>query len=209
MASSKTPKFYVVWQGRRTGIFDSWDECKKQIDQFPAAKYKSFPSKNEAEQAFKSGFSKFIGKKDINVAKNEYQEKPILESLCVDAACSGNPGNLEYKGVYLKTRQEIFYQGVFKEGTNNIGEFLAIVHALAYLKKHEKDIPIYSDSINAISWVHKKRVRTQVERTQANKPLFELIDRAEKWLKENQYPNRVLKWKTDIWGENPADFGRK
>jgi hypothetical protein len=37
----------------------------------------------------------------------------------------------------------------------------------------------------------------------------EMIERAEKWLKENRYSNKIVKWETELWGEVPADFGRK
>ena len=62
----------------------------------------------------------------------------IKESIAVDAACSGNPGNMEYRGVYTKTKEQIFHQGPFPQGTNNIGEFLALVHGLAFFKKRRQ-----------------------------------------------------------------------
>lgn len=129
--------------------------------------------------------------------------------MAVDAACSGNPGLLEYRGVYVADRSEIFHMGPLEEGTNNIGEFLAIVHALALLKKQNKNIPVYSDSMNAIKWVIKKKCNTKLEQSEKNKLLFELIGRAEVWLQNNDYRNPILKWETKQWGEIPADFGRK
>ena len=134
---------------------------------------------------------------------------PITPSLAVDAACSGNPGTLEYRGVDTETKQQHFHQGPFPEGTNNIGEFLAIVHGLALLKRQNSDIPIYSDSKIAINWVKAKWCRTNLDQTENNTELFTLIDRAEQWLKNNTYPNKILKWDTPLWGEIPADFGRK
>ena len=134
----------------------------------------------------------------------------IKESIAVDAACSGNPGNMEYRGVYTKTKEQIFHQGPFPQGTNNIGEFLALVHGLAFLKKEGRDItPIYSDSRTAIAWVRNKKVKTELERTPRNEQIFELIERALKWLNSNTYKNPIIKWETEDWGEIPADFGRK
>ena len=135
--------------------------------------------------------------------------RPEPNSLAVDAACSGNPGDMEYRGVYVATGQELFRVGPMKKGTNNIGEFLAIVHGLALLKNKGSDLPIYSDSRNAILWVRKKKCKTLLERVPENEPIFNLIERAEKWLNENSYTTRIIKWETSEWGEIPADFGRK
>jgi len=128
----------------------------------------------------------------------------------VDAACNGAPGKVEYRGVFTESEEEIFRVGPFPDGTNNVGEFLAIVHALTWLVKHEKQLPIYSDSENGISWVYTGKCRTKLKHTGKNAPLFVLIRSAENWLAENELLDEtVLKWDTDLWGENPADFGRK
>jgi len=134
---------------------------------------------------------------------------PVLPSYSVDAACSGNPGLLEYRGVDNETGREIFHQGPSEQGTNNVGEFLGLVHALALLKKRDITLPLYSDSENAIAWVKAKRCKTRLERDERNAELFDLIERAEAWLKDNEYANDILKWETEAWGEIPADFGRK
>jgi ribonuclease HI len=98
---------------------------------FPAAKYKSFPTREEAEKAFQQGREYYYQpKQKPNLWKSRatLPEIPFIkESIAVDAACSGNPGVLEYRGVDLQTGQEIFHQH-FEIGTNNIGEFLAIAH---------------------------------------------------------------------------------
>ena len=133
-----------------------------------------------------------------------------MESLSVDAACSKNPGIMEYQGVATKTGEVIFHKGPFAEGTNNIGEFLALVHALAHLKKSGMtNVPIYTDSKTAQAWVRNKQVRTTLKKSSQNEILFVLMQRAVAWLKSNQYENKILKWNTEKWGEIPADFGRK
>lgn len=132
----------------------------------------------------------------------------LKEALCVDAACSGNPGPMEYRGVHLPTGKQVFHFGPM-HGTNNIGEFLAIVHALALMKQKGLKIPVYSDSYNAILWVNKRQCKTKLERSEKTEELFNLIARAEKWLRENPDHAPVLKWETAVWGEIPADFGRK
>ncbi|MCP4050994.1 MAG: ribonuclease H [bacterium] len=198
-------KYYVVLEGRCPGIYDNWMECKKQVNGFSGAKYKSFEQKSLAEEAFNKGL---FEKKLILPVK--YENRDInTDSLAVDAACSGNPGAMEYRGIYIRTGEEIFRQGPFPGGTNNIGEFLAIVHALAYLKEEDMLIPVYTDSKTAISWLRKKKVNTALERTVNNHKIFELINRACKWLDKNRYSNKIIKWDTKVLGEIPADFGRK
>lgn len=131
------------------------------------------------------------------------------DALAVDAACSGNPGPMEYRGVYLATGEEIFHYGPV-HGTNNIGEFLAIVHALALLKQRGRTMTVYSDSRNALLWVKAKKCRTKLARTARTEKLFQLIERAEQWLRTHEYSDiPLLKWETRRWGEVPADFGRK
>lgn len=203
-------KYYVVWQGVKPGIYTSWEECKSQVTGFENARFKSFPTKEEAEKAFRENPGKHLNAKKTKAAvASASSSKIIRESLAVDAACSGNPGLLEYRGVLVADNREIFHMGPLEEGTNNIGEFLAIVHALALLKKLGQDTPVYSDSVNAIKWIAKKKCNTKLMQSDRNKPLFELITRAEAWLQNNSFQNPILKWETKLWGEIPADFGRK
>jgi ribonuclease HI len=203
-------KYYVVWKGREPGIFTSWVEAEKQVKGFAAAQYKSFETLKEAEAAYRSEYAAFKGKSSSQGKWREASIKPLLPSLCVDAACSGSPGILEYRGVFTESAEEFFRVGPFSDGTNNVGEFLAIVHALTWLEKHNKQLPVYSDSRNAISWVYTGECKTQLKHTSRNAPLFALIHSAENWLAENQLQDdAVLKWDTELWGENPADFGRK
>ncbi|MGE5424759.1 MAG: viroplasmin family protein [Syntrophothermus sp.] len=208
MANSK---YYVVWVGRLPGVYSDWERCKREVDNFEGAKYKSFPSRDMAEAAFLEGYQKHYQKKGATkvICNDPLIGQPILDSLSVDAACSGNPGILEYRGVDTKSGAELFRKGPFPEGTVNIGEFLAIVHGLALLKKMNSDWPIYSDSRTALAWVRDKAIKTKLERTSKNEELFIIVDRALNWLKENNWSNRILKWETEYWGEIPADFGRK
>lgn len=206
-------KYYVVWEGVIPGIYDSWDKCQLQIKGFPSAKYKSFPSRAAAEEAFKGIYDDFAAKpvelKMQLSGLSENQPKPILNSLSVDAAWNTATGDMEYRGVDTKTGFELFRKGPFFDGTNNIGEFLAIVHGLALLKQKNSNIPVYTDSMTAISWVRNRHAKTTLVKTSRNAILFELIERAEKWLKSNTWNNQLLKWETQHWGEIPADFGRK
>ena len=207
---TKKNKFYVVWKGHRPGIYSTWEECKKQVTGVEGAKYKSFTTREEAEYAFSKSYETIKeqkGKKDLFELNTK--TKPILESISVDAACAGNPGKLEFRGVFTATETPLFERGPYPLGTVNIGEFLAIVLGLAWLKKNKLDYPIYSDSKTAIAWVRNKRINTKMERNAKNAELFQAIDKAILWLKENSFTTNILKWNTEEWGEIPADYGRK
>jgi ribonuclease HI len=206
-------KYYVVWEGHTPGIYTSWDDAKLQVTGFNGAKFKAFASKEEAQQAYKGSFWAVAGKDTKTVKKSLADLEKIgvhLDSLAVDAACSGNPGDMEYRGVHVRTGEQIFHIGPLPEGTNNIGEFLALVHGLAWLKQRDSPrVPIYTDSVNGMSWVKAKKCRTKLAQTARNKEIFILIERAEKWLAANKVTNPIIKWNTEAWGEIPADFGRK
>ncbi len=219
-----------MWKGRTPGVYDNWEACKKEVEGFQGALYKGFPDLGSAEAAYAKGFAGFEktenGTPKCSPTEREVKRKTDKNELsvfiAVDAACSGNPGKMEYQGVFVDfgtqpaTTTTLFKSPVFENGTNNIGEFLAIVHALAWQKQKRTLYPIYSDSVNAQKWVREKKCKTKLQPNAKNEYLFELIGRAEKWLRENDDWMRenslsipVLKWKTEIWGEIPADYGRK
>ncbi|MDO5655037.1 MAG: ribonuclease H family protein [Flavobacteriaceae bacterium] len=210
----KKPKYYVVWKGVQPGIYNSWEECKLQITNFPTAEYKSFPNLELAKKAFAESYHDYKGKKffssELSAAQLKSIGAPELNSVAVDAACAGNPGIMEYRGVETATGNQIFKKGPYQKSTNNVGEFLALVHALALMKKTGDRRIIYSDSKIAIGWVKVGKCRTKLAKTAENADSFELIQRAELWLKNNRpLLNPILKWETKAWGEIPADFGRK
>ena len=210
----KKEKYYVVWAGVSPGIYTSWTDCQLQTK---ATKEQNTSRSNHARKRKKplplrrtrtSSGRPLLLPRLIPGADAPLPAAVAENSLAVDAACSGNPGAMEYRGVHVASRQEIFHFGPMY-GTNNIGEFLAIVHGLALLKQKGFDMPIYSDSVNAINWIKQKKCKTKLPRDAKTEELFRLIERAEKWLRENTYTTRILKWETKQWGEIPADFGRK
>ena len=223
---AKKQKYYVVWQGRKPGIYSDWDACKEQVVGVQGAQYKGFDSMAEAEAAIRLPYSSVVVRNIQNTPSNQNTpilqidengmtavkpgtaNPPVLDALAVDAACSGNPGVMEYQGIYIPTRTRIFHYRAEK-GTNNIGEFLAIVHGLSYLKKHRLNQIIYSDSVNAISWVRQKVCKSKLVEDASTAELWDYIHRAENWLRTNSYTTEIRKWDTDNWGEIPADFGRK
>ena len=210
-------KFYVVWRGRKPGVYDSWDDCKQQVEGFGEAAYKAYATLEDAEEAFWRGKEEAQPAQAVAGQDDKTSGTPLPaaaprpydeDAIAVDAACSGNPGPMEYRGVDLRSGQELFHLGPM-HGTNNIGEFLAIVHALALLKKQGVKRTVYSDSRNALLWVRQKQCKTRLERNAQTEGLFQLIDRAVIWLRNNKIEVPLLKWQTKEWGEVPADFGRK
>ena len=212
---AKKRKYYVVWKGAKPGVYDTWPDANAQVAGFPGAKYKSFASRTQAEAAFRNGPSSKSTGTDRPIGASQRprswisSSRIIKPSLSVDAACSGNPGKMEYQGVSTATGQRLFHQA-FPLGTNNIGEFLGIIHGLAWCQAQKlPDMPIYTDSKIAMGWVAKKKCKTTLKPSPRTDDLLDLIRRGEKWLKDNTYRNPILKWETKSWGEIPADFGRK
>jgi ribonuclease HI len=205
-------KYYVVWKGRRRGIFDSWAGCTSAVSGYPGAEYRAFDTLVAAQAAFHGRYTDYMGKPTSTQKWLFSPSKPLLPSICVDAACDGSPGRLEYRGVDLETGGQIFHAGPYSDGTNNVGEFLAIVGAIEWLRKKKSRLPIYSDSRNALAWVKAGKCRTTLVHTPRNAVLFDLILWAENMLRDlhqKGYEPEILKWDTAAWGENPADFGRK
>ncbi|MRN53636.1 ribonuclease H [Paenibacillus monticola] len=216
-------KYYVVWEGKQPGVYSTWADCQAQTDHYTGAKYKSYESKTAAETAYKAGWKgnwgtgtagsgaakSTVGSSFKRSAAVETSAEIDYDSISVDVGTRGNPGPVEYKGVDTKTGELIFSCGPISKGTNNLGEFLAIVHALALLKKEGSSKTVYSDSVNAMKWVKQKQVATTLARDASTAEIWLLIDRAVSWLQNNTYDNKLLKWQTKVWGEIKADYGRK
>lgn len=210
-------KFYVVWEGRAPGIYDSWDEARAQVEGFPGARYRAYPDQISATEAFRSGGSDSMALFKAMAAKNviqhvNYEAFPEirLDAIAVDAACSRNPGPMEYQAVRVVDGQRIFHVGPIPAATNNIGEYLAIIHCAAMLAKSgDRTTPIYSDSRTAISWIRAGHSRSKLTPSPENSYARQLLAHADAWLANNVIPNPLLKWQTELWGEIPADFGRK
>lgn len=222
-------KYYVVFRGHNPGVYDNWDEVKEQTNGFPGALFKGYTTSEEATEAYRN----FTGTEDrdelfriISTAvrgsgrETAEKDKGDLEGIlsnpeidpdawAVDASCLGNPGTMEYRGVEIKTGRVIFQKGPFQDATNNIGEYLALVHAMALMAQTGDYHNIYSDSKTAISWWRNRKIKTTLQPTERNRKVFELLARASVWVNTHQFPAKVMKWQTERWGEIPADFGRK
>ena len=209
-------KYYVVWEGRAPGIYDSWEEAEMQISGFPGAKFKAYNDLESATAAFRGDpreqMALFRAMAEHAGPVVNYDAFPDIDlnAIAVDGACSRNPGPMEYRGVHVGSGQQIFHVGPLPGGTNNIGEYLALIHAAALLKQRgDTTTPIYTDSRTALAWLRAGHSRTNVRPDGANARVMELLRRADAWLAANRIVNPVLKWNTDEWGEIPADFGRK
>ena len=213
--SSNKRKWYVVWAGYETGVCDTWEECQLRTKGFKGARYKAFDNQEDAIMAYRGDDSDakqvLRAIASAPVQHRSYTDIPEIlpGSIAVDAACSGNPGVMEYRGVDIDTGEQLFRQGPFEDGTNNIGEFLAIVHAMAMCYNQGRACAIYSDSVSGMAWVRKRHANTQLAPTARNAGLLAIVARAEQWLHTHQSACRVYKWQTQLWGEIPADFGRK
>lgn len=215
-------KYYVLFNGPDAGVYDNWEDVASRIN-FKGARYKGYSTSAEAAEAFRresddaspSSLGRLLSKAGSQrlpaAGKPDYMTIPEvdLDAWAVDASCMGNPGRMEYQGVELMTGRTLFRVGPFDDATNNIGEFLAIVHAMALMHKEGKYHNIYSDSVSGMAWARTRKVKTQLKPTERNKKVFELMARAVTWLNTHTFPAKVMKWQTDRWGEIPADFGRK
>lgn len=222
---AKKNKYYVVWQGIEPGVYDSWSECRLQVEGVEGARYKSFDNLNDAVEAYRGAPDLSIIKSILRHAPAEAPKLPDgtrdytvfpdirLDAIAVDGACAGNPGRMEYRAVRVVDGAEIFHIGASKPltGTNNIAEYLAMIHLAALLHKNgDFTTPIYTDSKNTLAWLRKGRSNTSLPQTPKTAAALELLRRADAWLAANgPIKNPILKWKTEIWGEIPADFGRK
>lgn len=214
-------KYYVVWVGKKPGIYSSWAACQAQTNGFRQAKFKAFTTRGQAEKAYHEGWESYWGKdstqketanrktKQKNTSGATVSSEIDYNSISVDVGTHGNPGPVEYQGVDTKTGEVIFSYGPISKGTNNLGEFLAIVHALAYLNKMGSNKTIYTDSQNAMKWVKEKKVATTLKRDETTAEIWHLIDQALNWLHTHSYENKIQKWDTKKWGEIKADYGRK
>ena len=207
-------KFYVVWEGRAPGIYDSWEEAQAQVEGFPGARYKSFTSQTAATEAFRNDGDELYALRALAERRDpivNYEAFPEirLDAIAVDAACAGNPGVMEYRGVVVGTGEELFHYGPVADGTNNVGEFLALVHALALCEQKGWVRTIYSDSRTAQAWLRNRKAKPPLKRTAQTAQALDLLARAERWIQTNGVHVPVQKWNTEEWGEIPADFGRK
>lgn len=216
-------KLYVVINGYEPGVYSTWEECKKNVNGFSSPLYKSFKESDlksenidEKDIEFLNFYNK-CNKKDQSIktpVKKIVDLQIIEDSICVDGACSGNPGLGEFRCVDVKSGEVIFSSSEYENTTNNLMEFFALCEAVKYTLSlaPDKRRPIYSDSITAMAWVRDRVCKTSLRPMKGNYDSYSSIKFWDKWLKENDLKIKdcnILKWDTKKWGEIPADFNRK
>lgn len=147
---------------------------------------------------------------------------PIPTSgIVVDASCIPVRDSIQRDGFYhgavewqvfdVATGRRIFASKVYHHGNINQGEFNAIVDAVYLLQAiGERTVPVYSDSMTAIAWFNNRKVSSKHPHNELTEEISSATKRSLAWIKENhQRLNPVLFWNNRVWGENPADYGRK
>ena len=210
--SKKLVKRYVVWKWKTPGIYTNWNQCKAQVQGFPDARYKSYTSSSEAQNAYELWY---------NASKSTLLRVPELiksgqvsaNSICTDAACQGNPWNLEWRGVDTQSWKQLFRSNVYTEWTVNIGEYIALLQGMKYLIDTQRsDWSIYTDSRVAMSRVKNWKHKSQLNWTNYNTKLKHVLDQWGLRSEANRVyidQMKIVKRKTKERGEIPADFGRK
>jgi ribonuclease HI len=158
-------KFYVVWSGRNTGIFTDWPTAQASVDKYPGARYKAFPTRAEAEQAYRAGRPPVVRAKsrakavakESSDAGSAAEAKFDLRIYC-DGACDPNPGHAGSGiAVYRDGRVvELWFGLHHPNGTNNTAELNALYHALLMGEKAMQageTVEILSDSKYALSCI--------------------------------------------------------
>ena len=157
-------KFYVVWAGRKTGVFTDWPTAHQYVDKFPGAKFKSFATQAEAAQAFRTGSPASAGPrtpaKDSNRAPAKVPATSAGLQIYCDGACEPNPGSAG-SGivVYRDSKLAQLWYGLYNpNGTNNTAELNALHHALLMAEKTivaGQTVQILCDSTYAINCISK------------------------------------------------------
>lgn len=158
-------KFYVVWAGRETGIFTDWNSCKKQIDGYAGARYKSFLTRAEAEAAFGNakptagaGRAPASGAKIKTYTAAEVTALAVDVKIFTDGGCDPNPGEAgSGLAVYRGGRLSELWYGLYNPmGTNNTAELNAL-HQGMLIAQHDsaqgKTAVVFSDSQYAIQCI--------------------------------------------------------
>ncbi|CAH9058473.1 Ribonuclease H [Pseudoalteromonas sp. CIP111854] len=163
-------KYYVIWTGRETGIFTTWDKCKSLVDGFAGAKYKSYSSLEEAQSAFSGKLSLTplkakqrakTNKSNItSLCQKEIDAMPFDIKIYTDGACDPNPGKAGTGlAVYKQNELSELWYGLYQAiGTNNTAELRGLAQALLLAKEYlasNFSVVIFCDSRYSIDCVTK------------------------------------------------------
>ena len=159
-------KFYVVWTGRQTGIFTDWTTARRAVERYPGARFKSFPTRVAAEEAFARGTDGVAakvsaGRKAVRSARRRrdaHNAHQFDVSIYCDGACDPNPGHAGSGIVVYRAGNlaELWYGLYNPLGTNNTAELNALYHALR-MAEAEIDagntVEVCSDSAYSINCI--------------------------------------------------------
>ena len=159
-------KFYVVWRGVKTGVFDDWPTTLALVDGFPGARYKSFPTRAEAESAFRSGApprntGSTSGARPRVLRTDHADAVAAFDSVIFcDGACEPNPGKAgSGMAVYRAGAISSLWYGAYNPfGTNNTAELNALLQALMFARlelEANRTVQVRSDSTYGLNAVTK------------------------------------------------------
>lgn len=140
--------------------------------------------------------------------KETFSEKPT-EGLIIGTHVDPSSSMTRYRALDLATGLPVFERGPFSGHKNNTAGFLAIVHALAHLRSTKSTLPVYCANSLAIQWVKNKEVQSIITITKNKEEYHTRLKQAKTWLQEYRYPNELLHWDYNAWGENPATYTPK
>jgi ribonuclease HI len=197
-------KYYVVWEGRKKGIFTTWADCKAQVDKFAGAKYKSFPTLDDAEHAFAGNAGTKASKpqalkkthkgKTPPLSEEQIREMPFDFKIFTDGACEPNPGEAGSGiAVYESNTLAGLWYGIYEaSGTNNTAELNGLNQALLIAKEkiaEDHTVAIYCDSKYSIQcvtewakgWAKKNWTKSggEIKNLDLIKPMFALYQEIE------------------------------
>jgi len=170
-------KFYVVWKGAKTGVFSTWSEVQNHTQGRSDAQFMGFPSKEEAEAAFASTYTKALMKRSLanksttssttttkkvaspKLAPSTDKITAEIQIYC-DGACSPNPGKSGTGlALYQQGKINSLYYGLYQaNGTNNTAELNGLLYAFKLAKKYlpnVEQVQVLSDSKYSIDCITK------------------------------------------------------
>jgi len=149
-------KYYAVAKGRRPGIYYNWPDAKSQVEGFTGAIYKSFLTKNEAEQWLKNPVIKRSpapGKREAEAKEHILGRDEVV--IYTDGGSSGNPGPGGYGVVQIYKGRKKELTGGFRLTTNNRMELTGVIVALRNLEYKDVPVTVYTDSSYVVNGINK------------------------------------------------------
>lgn len=200
----KNNKYYVVWKGINTGVYDNWNDCKKQVNGFSGALHKSFESLDEAEKAFEE-YSESPNSTSTSIPPSPYS----IKSFIVNGNCQDTFGEISYRWKISGSTSNAKEINLAMIGTKNIADFIAIVYLIKLSQKVKLNLPIYTNSKTAKNWILNKKCNHHLFVSKKTEAVLAVIKETEDWLSNNAVENEILFWDSVAWGKFPLVNRRK